>query len=99
MVCISCTLCHGGILRCAVANCYADDADAQALDEYISQEEAMEMALRETMGSDGSGAPEYHQSVDPNHPSFNDEEYDDLFMAISDPAQEQVQASQDMDMS
>ena len=55
------------------------------------------MALRETMGSDGSGAPEYHQSADPNHPSFNDEEYDDLFMAISDPAQ--APASQDMDMS
>lgn len=97
MVCISCILRRGGIVLCGVANCYADDADAQALDEYISQEEAMEMALRETMGSDGSGAPDYNQSAGPNHPSFNDEEYDDLFMAISDPAQ--AQASQDMDMS
>lgn len=65
--------------------------DAYALDEYISQEEAMEMALRET------SAPKEQQQYpaqNEHNASFSDDEYDDIFMTISDPAQ-----SQDMDMS
>lgn len=68
-----------------------DEADAYALDEYISQEEAMEMALRETSSSKGQ-QPYSAQSA--HNASFSDDEYDDIFMTISDPAQ-----SQDMDMS
>lgn len=59
------------------------DADVQALDEFVSQEEAMEMALQETSG------PQSAPNV-----SFSDDDYDDIFMALPDPAQ-----SQDMDMS
>lgn len=68
-----------------------DDADTYALDEYISQEEAMDMALREMSVSKG----EQRQPMRTEHnASFSDDEYDDIFMTMSDPAQ-----SQDMDMS
>lgn len=67
-----------------------DEADLYELDEYVSQEEAMQMALRETFGPHG----QQPQSAQPN-PSFSDDEYDDIFMTISDP----VQAGQAMDMS
>lgn len=62
--------------------------DASAFDEFVSQEEAMEMAVRETMASNGQRQPE--QNV-----SFSDDDYDDIFMNISDPAL----SHQDMDMS
>ncbi|KAJ5487152.1 hypothetical protein N7530_001452 [Penicillium desertorum] len=78
--------------------------DVHALDEFMSQEEAMEMALRETQSrvpgrvadlrSNGPGAP------------FSDDEYDDIFMGLSEPQGNQCQSqrqpqsqSQDMDMS
>lgn len=51
----------------------------------------MERALRETMVSNGQGR---HAPTQPNV-SFSDDEYDDIFMTISNPAQSQ----QDMDMS
>lgn len=70
----------------------ADEADSAALDEYVSQEQAMEVALRETMGSSNNGHRD--QSAGPNV-SFSDDEYDDIFMTLADP----VQSSQDMDMS
>ncbi|CAI7571606.1 unnamed protein product [Penicillium pancosmium] len=59
------------------------DADMQALDEFVSQEEAMEMALQESAVSQPG-----------MNTSFSDDDYDDIFMALPDPAQ-----SQDMDMS
>ncbi|OGE50688.1 hypothetical protein PENARI_c016G01821 [Penicillium arizonense] len=72
--------------------------EADALDEFISQEEAMEMALRETQGvaapllgrvdslrGDGSRVP------------FSDDEYDDIFMGLSD--SQFGNGPQDMDMS
>lgn len=59
------------------------EVDLEALDEFVSQEEAMEMALQEAAN------PQYAPNA-----SFSDEDYDDIFMAMPDPAQ-----SQDMDMS
>lgn len=49
---------------------FLDDADidARALDEYVSQEEAMEMAMRETMQQQNG--------------SFDDDEYDDIFLTM-----------------
>lgn len=61
------------------------DADMQALNEFVSQEEAMEMALRESAGS---------RSQPGMNTSFSDDDYDDIFMTLPDPAQ-----SQDMDTS
>ena len=61
------------------------DLDARALDEYVSQEEAMEIAIRDAEANGSRG---------PVNTSFSDDDYDDIFMALSDPAQ-----SQDMDMS
>ncbi|KAJ5384526.1 hypothetical protein N7517_002437 [Penicillium concentricum] len=70
--------------------------DAEALDEFISQEEAMEMALRETQ----SGVPGRVEHLRSNGPGvlFSDDEYDDIFMGLSEPRGHQSQ-SQDMDMS
>lgn len=68
-----------------------DEADPSALDEYISQEEALEMALRETSMAQGHRQYPVHNE---HRASFSDDEYDDIFMTISDPA-----PSQDMDMS
>ncbi|KAJ5103477.1 hypothetical protein N7532_004006 [Penicillium argentinense] len=59
------------------------EADVQALDEFVTEEEAMEMALQETAVSQPA-----------QNASFSDEDYDDIFMTLPDPAQ-----SQDMDMS
>lgn len=72
--------------------------DADALDEFISQEEAMEMALRETQ----SGLPGRVGDLRSNGPGvlFSDDEYDDIFMGLSEPRGNQSQSqSQDMDMS
>ena len=66
----------------------ADETDLYALDDYVLQEEAMEMALRETEG--------HQQSAGPNV-SFSDEEYDDIFMTMPDPALSHQ--NHDMDMS
>lgn len=70
--------------------------DADALDEFISQEEAMEMALRETQ----TGVPARVGDLRSNGPSvlFSDDEYDDIFMGLSEPRGDQYE-SQDMDMS
>jgi len=77
-----------------LANCFfaTDEADAHALNEFISEEEAMQMAMQETMRSNDQQCQS--QRARPNA-SFSDDEYDDIFMTISDPAQ----SSQDMDMS
>ncbi|KAJ5835011.1 hypothetical protein N7447_001037 [Penicillium robsamsonii] len=72
--------------------------DADALDEFISQEEAMEMALRETQ----SGVPGRVEHLRSNGPgvSFSDDEYDDIFMGLSESRENQSHSqSQDMDMS
>lgn len=72
----------------------ADDADA--LDEFLSQEEAMEMAMREAQAQAQTHAQSGFGRVDQlrnqNDVPFSDDDYDDIFMGL----QEQ---SQDMDMS
>ncbi|KAJ6115550.1 hypothetical protein N7523_005967 [Penicillium sp. IBT 18751x] len=72
-------------------NMLPDEADTSALNEFISEEEAMQMAMRETMAQNG----QQHQYQPQPNTSFSDDEYDDIFMTISDPAQ----SNQDMDMS
>ncbi|KAJ5514122.1 hypothetical protein N7463_003674 [Penicillium fimorum] len=75
-----------------------EENDAGALDEFLSQEEAMEMALRETQ-SGVPGRVEYLRSNGPGV-SFSDDEYDDIFMGLSESRENQSQSqSQDMDMS
>lgn len=72
--------------------------DVDALDEFISQEEAMEMALMETQ----TGLPARVWDLRSNGPGvlFSDDEYDDIFMGLSEPRGDQCQSqSQDMDMS
>lgn len=72
--------------------------DADLLDEFISQEEAMEMALRETH----SGVPARVGDLRSNGPDmlFSDDEYDDIFMGLPEPSVNQCESqSQDMDMS
>ena len=78
--------------------------DVHALDEFMSQEEAMEMAVRETQ-SRIPGRVGDLQSYGPDVP-FSDDEYDDIFMELSEPQGNQCQSqcqpqsqSQDMDMS
>ncbi|GAB1203364.1 hypothetical protein APSETT445_001999 [Aspergillus pseudonomiae] len=79
----------------ALSKNLVDEADIQALDEYLSQEQAMEMELLENVdmqtpsGQDNGGAWK-----DPGS-SFSDEEYEDIFMDLAD----QTALSQDMDMS
>jgi hypothetical protein len=77
---------------------WVDDADA--LDDFISQEEAMEMALRETQRATQSqtqtqngmhGRVERLRGDAPEVP-FSDDDYDDIFMGLQG-------QSQDMDMS
>lgn len=70
--------------------------DADLLDEFISQEEAMEMALKETH----SGVPARVGDLRSNGPDvpFSDDEYDDIFMGLSEPQGTQCE-SQYMDMS
>ena len=76
----------------------SDDADA--LDEFLSQEEAMEMALRESQAQAQaqsqpcaqSGFGRVDQLRNGDDVPFSDDDYDDIFMGL----QEQ---SQDMDMS
>ncbi|KAG0159383.1 hypothetical protein PDIDSM_6905 [Penicillium digitatum] len=72
--------------------------DTDALDEFISQEEAMEMALMDTH----SGVPARVGDLRSTGPGvlFSDDEYDDIFIGLSDPRADQCQSqSQDMDMS
>lgn len=75
--------------------------DVHALDEFMSQEEAMEMALRETQ----SRVPGRVGDLRRNGPgSFSDDEYEDIFMGLSEPQGNQCQSQpqsqpQDMDMS
>ncbi|PKX92114.1 uncharacterized protein P174DRAFT_514476 [Aspergillus novofumigatus IBT 16806] len=68
-----------------------DDADVRALDEYVSEEQAMETALLETGHVPFGKTDRTHDPIS----SFSDEEYDDIFMGLAD----QVPQSQDMDMS
>ncbi|GIK01530.1 hypothetical protein Aspvir_005568 [Aspergillus viridinutans] len=68
-----------------------DDADVRALDEYVSEEQAMETALLETVHVPFGKTGRTHDASS----SFSDEEYDDIFMGLAD----QVPQSQDMDMS
>ncbi|KAJ5132507.1 hypothetical protein N7448_006665 [Penicillium atrosanguineum] len=72
-------------------NMLPDEADMYALNEFISEEEAMQMAMQETMEQNDQ---QHLYQTQPNT-SFSDDEYDDIFMTISDPAQ----SNQDMDMS
>lgn len=62
----------------------ADEAELRELDEFVSQEEAFERALQESL-SNGHGWAEPDAT-------FSDADYDDIFMQLSEPAQ-------DMDMS
>lgn len=61
-----------------------DEAELRALDEFVLQEEAMERAMQEAL-SNGHGLVE-------SDAPFSDADYDDIFMHLSEPAQ-------DMDMS
>lgn len=71
--------------------------DVEAFDEFLSQEEAMEMAFRETQAhaqmQAASGRVGQLRGNEQDVP-FSDDDYDDIFMGL----QEQEQA-QDMDMS
>ncbi|KAF4292435.1 hypothetical protein CNMCM8686_007433 [Aspergillus fumigatus] len=69
-----------------------DDADVRALDEYVSEEQAMESALLEMAHVPFENTGRTHEA----NSSFSDEEeYDDIFMSLAD----QGPQSQDMDMS
>lgn len=83
-------------MLCCIADFRALVDDADALDEFISQEEAMEMALRETQ----SGVPARVGDLRSNGPGvlFSDDDYDDIFMGLSEPPGTPCE-SQDMDMS
>ena len=70
---------------------FADEVDLVELDEYISEEQAMEMALKETMVSPNS--EHFHRSAD--SVSFSDDEYDDIFTTLTHP----VESNNEMDMS
>ncbi|CEJ56097.1 hypothetical protein PMG11_02320 [Penicillium brasilianum] len=61
-----------------------DEAELKALDEFVSQEEAMERAWQESLVN-------RHGLAEQDAP-FSDAEYDDLFMHLEEPVQ-------DMDMS
>ncbi|KAJ5918497.1 hypothetical protein N7466_010489 [Penicillium verhagenii] len=61
------------------------DEDTRAFDEYVSQQEAMEMAL--------------NQTGDQQNCSFSDDEYDDIFMSLPEHALSHDNECQDMDMS
>ncbi|KAJ5582412.1 hypothetical protein N7535_001032 [Penicillium sp. DV-2018c] len=81
-----------------------EENDADALDEFISQEEAMEMALMETQGA-VHGRIDQLRGNGPNV-SFSDDEYEDIFLGLPDPQGRQFESqsqseshSQDMDMS
>ena len=73
--------------------------EADALDEFISQEEAMEMALRETQGGGAAPLSGRVDSLrgDGSRVPFSDDEYDDIFMGLSD--SQFGNGPQDMDMS
>ncbi|RHZ44623.1 uncharacterized protein CDV56_103769 [Aspergillus thermomutatus] len=68
-----------------------DDTDVRALDEYVSEEQAMETALLETVHVPSGNTGGTHDASF----SFSDEEYEDIFMDLAD----QGPQSQDMDMS
>ncbi|KAL6235747.1 hypothetical protein BDW75DRAFT_230027 [Aspergillus navahoensis] len=76
------------------------DAEAQALDEYLEQERAIEMALLEAMDADSAvgGAGNLPNvtghRVNDAASSFSDEEYDNIFMDLVDHS-----PPEDMDMS
>ena len=61
-----------------------DEAELRALNEFVSQEEAMERAMQEALSKG-------HSLAEPDAP-FSDADYDDIFMHLSEQAQ-------DMDMS
>lgn len=73
------------------------DTDIRALDEYISEEQAMEMAILENMGSRPSGMQDQYpgqshvRSTD-DGALYSDDEYEGIFMDLADP-------DQGMDMS
>ncbi|KAJ5749183.1 uncharacterized protein N7511_010879 [Penicillium nucicola] len=69
------------------------------LDEFILQEEALEMALRETQGAPVSGRVGALRGGDGGRIPFSDDEYDDIFMGLSDSQFEGGNGGQDMDMS
>ncbi|KAL4906034.1 hypothetical protein BDW74DRAFT_151092 [Aspergillus multicolor] len=74
---------------------FVDEAEIQALDEYIEQERAMEMALLERAdGGNGQFPNGIGQRQNNMGSSFSDEEYDDIFMDLVDHC-----PSEDMDMS
>ncbi|KAB8221285.1 hypothetical protein BDV33DRAFT_202525 [Aspergillus novoparasiticus] len=72
-----------------------DEAGIQALDEYLSQEQAMEMELLENVDAQTPSKQDTgNASKDPGS-SFSDDEYEDIFVDLAD----QTALSQDMDMS
>ncbi|KAL5002383.1 hypothetical protein BDV10DRAFT_119817 [Aspergillus recurvatus] len=77
-----------------------DEAEIQALDEYLEQERAMEMALLKAMDADSAVGVTGHLPDGTGHSandaasSFSDEEYDNIFMDLVDHS-----PPEDMDMS
>ncbi|KAE8390522.1 hypothetical protein BDV23DRAFT_155198 [Aspergillus alliaceus] len=72
-----------------------DEADIQALDEYLSQEQAMETELLENMDVEIPSQQQSETMSQEPGSSFSDDEYEGLFMNLAD----QTALSQDMDMS
>ncbi|KAL4924323.1 uncharacterized protein BDV17DRAFT_219027 [Aspergillus undulatus] len=80
----------------------ADEAEIQALDEYIEQERAAEMGLVERMESQNANANAGHvlsYNASGATSSFSDDEYDDLFMDLADHHASQSAGDMDMEMS
>ncbi|KAL5050027.1 hypothetical protein BDW71DRAFT_141552 [Aspergillus fruticulosus] len=78
----------------------ADEAEIQALDEYLEQERAMEMVQLKAMGADSAVGGAGYLSDGTGHrandaaSSFSDEEYDNIFTDLVDRS-----PPEDMDMS
>lgn len=73
------------------------DTDIRALDEYISEEQAMEMAILENMDSRPSGMQDQCPGQSHVRPTddgalYSDDEYEGIFMGLAD-------LDQGMDMS
>ena len=73
------------------------DADMRALDEYISAEQAVDSRVQDQHQSldQGSGQSRYLD----DGASYSDEEYEDIFMDLPDPAQRDPGPDLNMDVS
>lgn len=76
-----------------------NEDEAAQLDEFLSQEQAMEMADLELLQSSEQEQMQqqqhHHQQNGDVNSSFSDEEYDDIFLDLPDP----LPQDQGMDMS